>query len=132
MKIIWVKAGGLVPLDAGGKIRSYHIAKELGRNHEVTLFTFYVEESNDEHHTLTSVFHKVVTHPLKVSAGRGFGEALNYLKSVFAPLPYSITNSSALSLQEKVYEPCGRVRLLLPCTFAGRSRFRASIQSITS
>ena len=91
MKIIWVKAGGLVPLDAGGKIRSYHIAKELAKIHEVTLFTFYVEEPNDEHHTLTSVFHKVVTHPLKVSTGRGFGEAISYLKSFFASLPYSIT-----------------------------------------
>ena len=47
MKIIWVKAGGLVPLDAGGKIRSYHIAKELAKIHEDTLFTFYVEEPND-------------------------------------------------------------------------------------
>ncbi len=91
MKIIWVKAGGLVPLDAGGKIRSYHIAKELAKIHEVTLFTFYVEEPNDEHHTLTSVFHKVVTHPLKIGANRDLREVLSYLKSFFASLPYSIT-----------------------------------------
>src|SRR6266853_3425425 len=91
MKIIWVKAGGLVPLDSGGKIRSYHIAKELAKIHEVTLFTFYVEHPDDEHHTLTSVFHKVVTHSLKVSTGRGFGETLGYLAAFFAPLPYSIT-----------------------------------------
>ncbi len=91
MKIIWVKAGGLVPPDSGGKIRSFHIAKELAKNHEVTLFTFYVEEPNDEHHTLASMFHKVVTHPLKVSSGRGFGEALGYLASFFAPLPYSLS-----------------------------------------
>lgn len=91
MKIIWIKAGGLVPLDAGGKIRSYHIAKELAKIHDVTLFTFYAEEPNDEHHTLTSIFQKVVTHPLKISAGRGVGEAVSYLKSFLAPLPYSIT-----------------------------------------
>jgi len=91
MKIIWVKAGGLVPLDSGGKIRSYHIAKELAKIHDVTLFTFYVEHPDDEHHTLTSVFHNVVTHPLKVSTGRGFGETLSYLATFFAPLPYSIS-----------------------------------------
>ena len=79
MKIIWVKAGGLVPPDSGGKIRSFHIAKELAKNHEVTLFTFYVEEPTDEHHTLEPIFHKVVTHPLKVSSGRGLGEALGSL-----------------------------------------------------
>ena len=85
MKIIWVKAGGLVPPDSGGKIRSFHIAKELAKNHQVTLFTFYVEEPNDEHPKLAPVFEKVVTHPLKISSGRGFGEALGYLAHFFAP-----------------------------------------------
>lgn len=91
MKIIWVKAGGLVPPDSGGKIRSFHIAKELAKIHEVTLFTFYVEEPNDEHHSLAPLFRKVVTHPLKVSTGRGIGEALGYLANFFAPLPYSLS-----------------------------------------
>jgi len=91
MKIIWVKAGGLVPLDSGGKIRSFHIAKALARVHEVTLFTFYPEDRDDQHHTLVPVFHKLVTHALKVSSGRGFGEAISYLANFFAPLPYSIT-----------------------------------------
>ncbi len=90
MKIIWVKAGGLVPPDSGGKIRSFHIVKELAKNHAVTLFTFYVEEPNDKHHTLAPLFHKVVTHPLKVSTGRGLGEALGYLAHFFAPLPHSL------------------------------------------
>ena len=91
MKIIWVKAGGLVPPDSGGKIRSLNIAKELAKSHEVTLFTFYVEEPNDEHYTLAPIFHKVVTHPLRVSTGRGFGEAIGYLASFFSPLPYSFS-----------------------------------------
>ena len=91
MKVIWVKAGGLVPADSGGKIRSYHIAKELAKNHEVTLFTFYVAEPNDEHHTLLSTFKKVETHPLNISTGRGFGEALGYIANFFGPLPYSLS-----------------------------------------
>ena len=41
MKILWVKAGGLVPPDTGGKIRSYNILRELSRAHSVTFFTFY-------------------------------------------------------------------------------------------
>ena len=36
MKILWVKAGGLVPPDTGGKIRSYNILRELARQHSVT------------------------------------------------------------------------------------------------
>lgn len=91
MKIAWVKAGGLVPLDSGGKLRSFHIAKELAKLHKVTFFTYYAEEARDEHQSLTSLFDKVVAHPLKIRSGRGMGEALKYLSTYFSSLPYVIS-----------------------------------------
>jgi sugar transferase (PEP-CTERM/EpsH1 system associated) len=91
MKILWVKAGGLVPLDSGGKIRSFHIASELAKMHEVTFFTFCSKDSSEDQRTLSSTFHKVVIHPLKVRAGRGIGEALDYIWSFFGTLPHSIS-----------------------------------------
>jgi len=33
LRLLWVKAGGLVPPDVGGKIRSYNILKELAKRH---------------------------------------------------------------------------------------------------
>ena len=94
MNIIWVKAGGLVPLDSGGKIRSFHISREIARKHKVTLFTYYARDSDDQHHTLEPLFHKVITHPLDVPSGRGIGEAVRYLATFFSPLPYSIAKYS--------------------------------------
>jgi glycosyltransferase involved in cell wall biosynthesis len=91
MNIAWVKAGGLVPLDSGGKLRSYHIAKELAKLHKVTFFTYYAAEENDEHPSLTSLFDKVVALPLNIRSGRGMGEALKYLSTYFSPLPYVIS-----------------------------------------
>lgn len=41
MKILWVKAGKLLPVDAGGKIRSYNILRHLQARHEVALLTHY-------------------------------------------------------------------------------------------
>ncbi len=41
MKILWVKAGKLLPVDAGGKIRSYNILRQLQKNHDVVLLTHY-------------------------------------------------------------------------------------------
>jgi polysaccharide biosynthesis protein PslH len=41
MKILWVKAGKLLPVDAGGKIRSYHILRHLQQQHELVLVTPY-------------------------------------------------------------------------------------------
>ena len=41
MKILWVKAGKLWPVDTGGKIRSFNILRHLAHNHEVTLLSYY-------------------------------------------------------------------------------------------
>ena len=64
MKILWVKAGGLLPLDSGGKIRSFHIASELAKTHDVTLFIFCGEEISEAQRDLEPTFRDVVIHPL--------------------------------------------------------------------
>ena len=39
MRLIWVKVGGLWPVNTGGRIRSFHMLRELSRRHHVTLLT---------------------------------------------------------------------------------------------
>src|SRR6266851_862372 len=90
MKILWVKSGGLVPLDHGGKIRSYHLARELARRHDVTLFTFYPSTRDDKHNELKSVFSRVIGLPLSIPAQRSRHEYLAYFKNLFSGLPYSM------------------------------------------
>lgn len=41
MRVLWVKAGKLLPVDTGGKIRSYNLLRFLARTHEVTLLSYY-------------------------------------------------------------------------------------------
>src|SRR5271168_4758932 len=41
VRVLWVKAGKLLPVDTGGKIRSYNILRRLAKNHELTLFSYY-------------------------------------------------------------------------------------------
>ncbi len=41
MKVLWVKAGKLLPVDTGGKIRSYNILVQLAKTDEVTLLSYY-------------------------------------------------------------------------------------------
>lgn len=74
MKLLWVKAGGLLPPDMGGKIRSYQILKQLARQHEVTLFTFYQEHPGDQHLRGPDVFSKLVAVPLPLPPRRSLGE----------------------------------------------------------
>ena len=85
MKILWVKAGGLVPPDTGGKIRSYNILRELARKHSVTLFSFYAAHSGDQHPALNAVFDKAVCLPLEMPAPKSGKEFANYCVCVLAP-----------------------------------------------
>jgi polysaccharide biosynthesis protein PslH len=91
MKILWVKAGGLVPPDTGGKIRSYNILRELARNHSVTFLSFYGAHECDLHPELKNIFDHVVCIPLDLPAPRGFAELCDYLGRIFSPEPYGIT-----------------------------------------
>jgi len=91
MKILWVKAGGLVPPDTGGKIRSYSILRELSRDHAVTLFSFHDAKADRDQRELGKVFDRVVCVPLALPEKRGWAELLSYTAGVFSSEPYNIT-----------------------------------------
>ena len=91
MKILWVKAGGLVPPDTGGKIRSYNILRELARRHSVTFFSFYAAHNSDSHPDLKNLFDHVVCVPLRLPPPKSPAEMLDYGLRLFSSEPYSIT-----------------------------------------
>jgi len=91
MKILWVKAGGLVPPDTGGKIRSYNIVRELARQHSITFFSFYAAHDCDLHPDLKNMVDRVVCVPLDLPASKSFAEMLDYSIRLFSSAPYNIT-----------------------------------------
>lgn len=93
MKILWVKSGGLLPLNHGGRIRSYHLAKELAKLHEVSLFTFSARAEDPvlAHEPLKSVFRNLVCLPIDIPSARGVRESLHYLRNLVSAEPYSAT-----------------------------------------
>jgi polysaccharide biosynthesis protein PslH len=91
MKILWVKAGGLVPPDTGGKIRSYNILRELARCHSVTFFSFHGALDNDPHSELKNIFDQLVCVPLDLPPAKSFAEMMDYAISGLSSRPYGIT-----------------------------------------
>lgn len=89
MRILWVKSGGLVPPDTGGKIRSLNILKELARRHEVTLFTFYPEQADDSHPQLEQFVSRVICMPLRLPAPRSLGDFALFFGNLFSLWPYA-------------------------------------------
>lgn len=90
MKLLWVKSGGLLPLNTGGKIRSFNLLKELARKHEITLFIFDSAESTDANRELERYFAKVVWIPLQLPEKRGLAESLDYARNLFSAEPYTV------------------------------------------
>jgi len=89
MRILWVKAGGIVPPDTGGRIRSLHILKELARRHSVTVFTYYAEHFGDQHSALGG-FSDVVAIPIALAAERTSRDYLQYARALCLSEPHSL------------------------------------------
>ena len=89
MRILWVKAGGIVPADTGGRIRSLHILKELARRHSVTLFTYYAAHPGDLHRNLRG-FSEVVAVPIALPRERTLRDYVRYARTVSSSDPYSM------------------------------------------
>lgn len=88
MRVLWVKSGGFLPLDTGGKIRSFSLLKELATRHEMSVFTFYPTQSNDRHPELQAFCKEVVLVPLVLPDRATLADMLAYAKNIVTPIPY--------------------------------------------
>ena len=49
MNILWLNAGLLLPLDKGGKLRTWHLMRHLAANHDITYLSFADPADTDAH-----------------------------------------------------------------------------------
>ncbi|HLK18078.1 MAG TPA: glycosyltransferase [Bryobacteraceae bacterium] len=91
MRILWVKAGGIVPADTGGRIRSLNILKELARRHSITVFTYYAEHFGDQHQSgELNDLADVVAIPIALAPERTTSDYVRYAKGLLSPFPQSM------------------------------------------
>jgi sugar transferase (PEP-CTERM/EpsH1 system associated) len=83
-----VKPGGFLPLDTGGKIRSYHTVTNLARHWPTTVITFYPRENEDQNPKLAASVDKLIAIPFTLGP-RKVGELSTYLSAVVHSRPYS-------------------------------------------
>jgi len=90
VKVLWIKAGGLLPADTGGKIRSLYILRQLAGRHHVTVCTFYQQHDGDLHLTLADEVAKLIAIPLPIPERGSLKDVLGFLKSVLMGKPYKM------------------------------------------
>src|SRR5439155_5536579 len=91
MRILWVKVGGLWPLNTGGRLRTFHIVSELARRHRVTLLTTH--RPGEHPHELAarlSQCERVVSFPYAPPKYENTRFALALARSWLSPLPVDL------------------------------------------
>src|SRR5689334_20057946 len=99
MKLLWLNAGLLLPLDKGGKLRTWHLMRNLARRHEISYLSFRdVTDSADDVKGMREVAANVVTVPrtearkgtarFYLDAGRYLADRRPYAVAKYRSLEY--------------------------------------------
>src|SRR5688500_19445849 len=91
MRILWLKSDLLLPLDKGGKLRTWHLMRHLASRHDITYLSFSDPGERDEHRTgMRDVCRRLETIPRTDPAKgtlRVYADAARYLVD---PVPYAV------------------------------------------
>jgi polysaccharide biosynthesis protein PslH len=100
LRILWVKPGKLLPLNTGGKLRSYHILRHLSALHPVTFLSCYGGQRDRKYEADVqakfpgAVFAHDPTIELKDIRRR-----ISFVRSLPKKVPYSISSFRAPRVQ---------------------------------
>jgi sugar transferase (PEP-CTERM/EpsH1 system associated) len=103
MRILWVKVGGLWPLNTGGRLRSFHTIAELARRHRVTVLTTHAPGDDPEGVAARlRACEQVVSVPYALPGHDSPRFALALLRSWLSPLPVDIWRCRVPALAREV------------------------------
>lgn len=92
MNILWVKAGKLLPLDTGGKLRSYNILRHLSSSHQLTYVSYYGGQRDPayEREIVDMLPGTVVVHT-SAPDSTALERYLDYARRFFWDAPYAVS-----------------------------------------
>ncbi|HST21078.1 MAG TPA: hypothetical protein VLR90_08175, partial [Blastocatellia bacterium] len=134
MRILWVKAGKLLPVDTGGKIRSYNILQKLAARNEVTLLSYYGGRRDYGYEReIKNHFPRAVTIYTAAPDSTTIERGLDYLRRLPQRAPYAITKFSSREVRQMLKEWLGENRFdVAVCDFLSASlNFPALLETKT-
>jgi polysaccharide biosynthesis protein PslH len=108
LRILWVKAGKLLPVDTGGKIRSYNILRHLARTHSVTLLSYYGGRRDSDYEVeIDRELPGAETIYTGVLDGSAFAQSVDYLRLMFKAAPFAVSKFTHPEVQGLVADWIG-------------------------
>lgn len=103
MRILWIKVGGLWPLDTGGRLRTFHTVSELSRRHRVVLLTTHLpSEDPGELARQLPRCERVTSFPYQPPRRGSVALARALAASWFSPLPLDVWKWRVPALRAEV------------------------------
>src|SRR5918994_456388 len=103
MKILWLSAGLLLPLDKGGKLRTWHLMRYLARRHHITFLSFADPDTPEAHRAgMSEVCAELVTVPRREPAKGSLTFLLDAASYVVRRLPYAVGKYRSAHLQARL------------------------------
>lgn len=103
MRILWLKTELLHPVDKGGRIRTYHMLKELKREHHVTYLALDDgSAAPDARARATEYCHELVCVPHHTRPKFSAGFYVELAENMVSPLPYFIKKYRSESMRSEV------------------------------
>jgi sugar transferase (PEP-CTERM/EpsH1 system associated) len=91
MNLLWANAGLLLPLDKGGKLRTWHLMRQLARRHDITYVSFAdAAATADDIAGMREVAANVVTIPRSDAAKGTVGFYLDAARYLVDSAPYAV------------------------------------------
>ncbi|HWZ81677.1 MAG TPA: glycosyltransferase [Terriglobales bacterium] len=103
MKILWVKADKLLPVENGGNIRTYHILRHLSSQHELTFYSYY---GGREDRSYERELREHLPGSVAVCTGKrelsGVSRGLDYLVHLNSQPPYAVSRFASFKVQDQL------------------------------
>jgi glycosyltransferase involved in cell wall biosynthesis len=103
MRILWVKADKLLPVQNGGNIRTYHVLRYLSARHELTFYSYYGGTPDSDYER---ELQRQLPGAVAVCTGKrelsGAARALDYLAHIGAHAPYAVSRFADARVQRQI------------------------------
>ena len=103
MKILWVKADKLLPVQNGGNIRTYHVLRYLSAHHELTFYSYYGGAPDPDYER---ELQRQLPGAVAICTGKreltGAARGLDYLAHLSAHPPYAVSRFADAKVQKQL------------------------------
>ncbi len=103
MRILWVKADKLLPVQNGGNIRTYHVLRYLSARDELTFYSYYAGTPDPDYER---ELQRQLPGAVAVCTGKaelsGAARGLDYLAHLSAQPPYAVSRFADARVQKQL------------------------------